>query len=309
MEFLTNDKEEIGKLILSQWEESGMSQSRFAVSIGFSSSDISNLKNENWKKNPTLIGARKWLTLARRVDYCTNNKISWNTAETEVFKHIFNQLTICQQYSFCNIFCDVAGIGKTHTCLEYSKRNRNVFYLKCSSYPTKNKFIAALAKRVGVSSTGGTYDDLLEDAIYLLRNTEKPLIILDEAGDLEDKVYQVVKRIYNDLEGFCGIYMIGADALEKRINKGISCKKVGFTEVFSRFGGAFSKITPEGSEYLPFIEEMGVEVLMANGYGAKTASELIGKIKRRDVKDNFKGVRRIDLRNVFKVANLERGLI
>lgn len=305
MELTLKNKEEIARLVVLQQEESGLSQARFAVSIGFTSSDLSNLKTGAWKANQQLIGDRKWLSMARRVDFNPKGNENWKTAQTEVFTHITSQLTLCQQYSFCNIFCDAAGIGKTHACEWFSKNNKNVFYINCSTSSNKNKFIAEFARKLGLSRGSSTYDDLLDDAIYSLKCTEKPLVILDEAGDLEDKVYQVIKRIYNDLEHVCGIYIVGADSLEKRIERGISSKKVAFTEVFSRFGGAFSVISPTGEEYLPFISTMGVQILIENGYNQIEADSIINKIKGRKT-NNIRGLRRIDLRNVYKAAYLER---
>ena len=52
----------------------------------------------------------------------------------------------------------------------------------------------------------------------------------------------------------CGWYMMGADGLKEKINRSIDCKKVGYTEMLSRYGGRFSKVTPDdGKEREKFL--------------------------------------------------------
>ena len=43
----------------------------------------------------------------------------------------------------------------------------------------------------------------------------------------------------------CGWYMMGADGLAAKINRNVEGKKVGYAEIFSRYGGKYSRVTPE----------------------------------------------------------------
>jgi len=57
-----------------------------------------------------------------------------------------------------------------------------------------------------------------------------------------------IKALWNATEMACGYYMMGADGLSEKIRRSIDCKKVGYTEVFSRFGKRFGQVIPAGKE-------------------------------------------------------------
>lgn len=171
----------------------------------------------------------------------------------------------CKNYSFTAILCDDAGIGKTFACKAYAAKMPHVYYIDCSNSRTRIRLIRAIGKVVGVD-TNDRADEVFENAMYVLRQTERPLLIFDEAGDLEDKAFLELKRLYNNLEGICGFYIVGADGLKRKIEKGEAAKKVGFTEIFSRFGKKFTKIIPvERESKRDFLLNMTNEVLAVNG--------------------------------------------
>lgn len=266
--FETHEKERIGEMLLDRYKVSGFSsQAKFAKSAGFDPADLTNLKGKKWMDNPQLLGQAKWIRLARYVGFTRDEAMEWRSADTYIKGFIFKQLETYQKYQFSGIFCDEAGIGKTHTCKEYAKSTPNAFYMDCSKSRTRNRFIKAICRTLGLDIIG-QYDDLLENAIYALGLIHKPIIILDEAGDLDDRAFLELKRIINDLEGNCAFYMIAADGLKAKIERGIACKKVGFTEVFSRFGKKFSNITDKKKveqKYPEFLKELAYSIIQAQG--------------------------------------------
>jgi hypothetical protein len=59
--------------------------------------------------------------------------------------------------------------------------------------------------------------------------------------------------------------MMGADGLKEKINRSIECKKVGYTEMLSRYGDRFSKVTPDdGKERERFLMEQARVVAKVN---------------------------------------------
>ena len=42
--------------------------------------------------------------------------------------------------------------------------------------------------------------------------------------------------------------MMGADGLQEKITRAIEGKKVGYTEMFSRYGDTYSKVTPDDAK-------------------------------------------------------------
>jgi len=124
--------------------------------------------------------------------------------------------------------------------------------------------IRSIAQGFGVGSTG-RYADVYSDLVYYLRTLPTPLIVLDEAGDLEHSAMLEIKALWNATEHFCGFYMMGADGLENRIRNSINYKKVGYTELFSRFGKRYGKVVPvAGEESNKLLNATAMMIIKAN---------------------------------------------
>ena len=70
-------------------------------------------------------------------------------------------------------------------------------------------------------------------------------MVLDEAGDLQYEAFLELKALWNATERCCGWYMMGADGLRAKIDRNVEGMKVGYTEMLSRFGDTYSRVTPE----------------------------------------------------------------
>jgi len=174
------------------------------------------------------------------------NKVKWNTAKTPFFEFVTAQLSFCQVNAASRILCDASDLGKTHTAVEYAGNNKNAVYIDCSQVKTKQRLIRYIAREFGAGHTG-TYNVVYADLISYVRQIKTPLVILDEFGDLEYDAFLECKALWNALEGVCGWYALGADGLRKKIDTRIEHRKVGYTEIFSRYGNKYQKASPDGS--------------------------------------------------------------
>lgn len=275
------------------------SDAAFARSIKITPTDYSLLVNMKWMANPQLISEEKWATVARSLDF-QPGKFAWNTANTVVFDYMTAQLELAQQNGMTRIFCDLAGIGKTHTCEQYAKTHRNAYYINCSDHPTKNRLIRELATVLGLKQEQ-RYEDTFENCMYYINTLEKPLLILDEAGDLDQGAILLIKRLYNRTEYHLGMYMVGARGLERKMDTGVRLKKNGYEEVFSRFRNKFGsilerqmnsteKIREQQTIKSKFMKELVEVVCRANGITKESEiAPLQGRCKDlRDLRDEFK---------------------
>ena len=80
--------------------------------------------------------------------------------------------------------------------------------------------------------------------MFYLKTLNHPIIILDEAGDLQYDAFLEVKALWNATENYCGFYMMGADGLKEKMHRAINNRKVGYTEIFSRFGKRYGRVIP-----------------------------------------------------------------
>jgi hypothetical protein len=277
----TTHKEGIAKKMVAAFKASGFpSRAKYAVSIGINSSDFSVIENGKWKQNERLVGVQKWMRIAREVGYEFSARQGWTTADTMTRRAIRRQLEMCVQDGLCAIYCDEAGWGKTHAAREFCTATPNAFYINGGSHPRKTAFIRALATAVGINPDKSKLEDTLMDTITYLKAIPRPVLVIDEAGDLDATTYLLLKRIYNELEFQCGMYMIGARGLRKHIDSAIRRRTNGFEEVFSRFGNRYTTMLPEGNkERKEFMRSEALLVAQTNGL---KDNERINRMFNRD---------------------------
>lgn len=235
-------KEKIRKSILEDRENYGGSDSDYAKSINLKPAIFSRLKKGEIEK---IISDTQWLVIAHQLGVQVRDN-AWKVARTKIYVEVEDALNFCQQYSKAMILVDDCGIGKTFCAKHISRKLKNAFYVDCSQAKTKQQFIRLLAKTIGVDNTGKYADVKASLKMYLLY-LELPLIVLDEAGDLDYNAFLELKELWNATQGKCGWYMIGADGLRAKIESGIRNKKVGYAEIFDRFFDIIS-LVPKGKD-------------------------------------------------------------
>ena len=236
-------KDLVRTAILNQRENYSGSDAEFSKSIGLNNAVYSRLKKGETER---IISDTEWIRLGREFSVKLHED-NWKVAKTTVYLQIQDNLNFCKELSRSMVLVDDCGIGKTFCTKHIIRTMKNTFYVDCSQAKSKQLFIRLLAKTVGLDNKGKYYDVLANLKYYITTLAQsKPLIILDEAGDLEYTAFLELKGIWNATDGICGWYMMGADGLRDKIDKGIKNKKVGFAEIFSRFSDEFIKLVPQG---------------------------------------------------------------
>lgn len=236
-------KEKVRKAIFEARNNYGGSDTDYAKSLGINSSVYSRLKGGTIEK---MLSETQWITVGRLLNISLRED-TWKVAKTKVYAQIEDNLTFCKTFSKSMILVDDCGIGKTFSAKHIIRKMKNAFYFDCSQAKNKQQFIRQLAKTVGVDNHG-RYIDVKSNLKYYITLLDAPLIVLDEAGDLEYNAFLELKELWNATTGACAWYMIGADGLRSKIERGIDGKKVGYAEIFSRFSDDFIKLVPIGKE-------------------------------------------------------------
>lgn len=268
------------------------SDAKHAASLGVTTSVYSAVKNGQTER---VLSDANWISIARKLGVSLRGEMEWKVARTPTYQFITAQLETCQGSGISAIMCDLPNIGKTFTARHYVKSHRNAVYIDCSQVKTKLKLVRKIAAEFGVDSKG-RYADVYDDLVFYLRSIDSPLIILDEAGDLQYEAFLELKALWNATERCCAWYMMGADGLKEKINRSIECKKVGYTEMLSRYGDRYSKVTPDDSkERARFLMEQArivatvnvpegtdpKEIARRSGGGLRRVYTEIEKIKRQ----------------------------
>ena len=240
MEITNEVKQRIATAIASD-RENYPSDNRHATALGISASVYNAIKRGNYDRQVSDAG---WVGLARRLGVQLRAEMPWTAAKTPTYVFISKQLEACQTSGLSAILCDMPNIGKTFTAKAYVGQHRNAVYVDCSQVKTKLKLVRHIAKEFGVGANG-RYSDVYADLVAYLRTIDTPLIVLDEAGDLQYEAFLELKALWNATERCCAWYMMGADGLKEKINRAIEGKKVGYTEMLSRYGDTYSRVTPD----------------------------------------------------------------
>lgn len=250
------------------------SDKKHAAALGISASVYNSLKKGQTDK---ALSDANWVNIARRLDVNLRDTIEWKGARTETFKYISTQLEACQDRSLSVILCDLPNIGKTYTARWYVKDHRNAAYIDCSQTKTKRALIRKIAGEFGLDGAG-KYQDVYEDLVYYLRSMERPLVVLDEAGDLVYEAFLELKALWNATEMCCGWYMMGADGLKAKIDRNVEGKKVGYAEIFSRYGGKYSRVTPDQEDdRMEFLLEQARVVAAVNAPEGTDIGQIVRK--------------------------------
>lgn len=253
-------KQRIINELKQQESVSGLTANRFATKIGISAAQWSRIKKGDIDG---VLADAKFISIARANGIEASSVLEWKTAKTPAFEYIYSLLETCQEQAISTVLVDIADLGKTHTAKYYVRNNRNAVYIDCSQVKTKQLFVREIARQFGLNHTG-RYADVYADLVYYLNVAGNCLVILDEAGDLRYNAFLELKALWNAAEYNVGWFMMGADGLKDKMSRAINNKKVGYTEIFRRYGSRYRQVTPVGEALEAFKQEQVAMVAKAN---------------------------------------------
>ena len=275
MELTKEFREKVRQVVVEASNNYSGSNSDYSKSLGINKTVYSRMNNGETER---ILSDNMWLTLGRQFNVSlTENK--WKAVRTEVYNKIENDLRQCKENAMSKMLVDDCGIGKTFCAKHIARGMKDTFYIDCSQATTKTLFIRELARIVGVSSTG-RYIDVLNNLKYCLNTVLiKPLIILDEAGDLDKDAFRVIKTLWNATEYNCGWYMMGAEDLEAMIKKGMKSTKNSYKEIFDRYNQDFTRVIPIGREpRMDFYKNLITTVAKPNLNEPKDINRVVRKL-------------------------------
>lgn len=219
----------------------------------------------NLRKQVSVSYAGEWVTVEDTVNY-------------QKVKHFFED---ARQNALTFGIISNAGYGKTQPGKVLSN-SRDTFLIRCNEYFNRRAFLTELLKQIGIEDSGYSISAIMQSILDAVRKIDRPLIIIDEADKLSDQVLYFFISLYNALEDQCGLVLMGAPYLQKRIEEGAKKNKKGYKEILSRLGGKFIKILPP-----PVADQR--RILNANGiYDELTVTHIIN-----DSDNDLRRVRRL----------------
>ncbi|MCO5230173.1 MAG: ATP-binding protein [Chitinophagales bacterium] len=234
------------------------------------------------------ISDEKLRTVAVQVGYRSQE---WNLVSTRDYKRISLLLADAQMNAGVFAMTGNAGSGKTVAINQYASENAQVYVLQCNEYWNRKYFLKELLQAMGRDHAGLSVSEMMLKIVEELKRLSNPLIIMDEADKLTDKVLYFFITLYNQLEDHCGIVMAATDHLDKRLKSGLNYNKKGYQEIYSRIGRRCIELKGVGETDI-------MQVCMANGVDSKS---LIKEI----IKDSQGDLRRVK-RKIHAIRAMER---
>ena len=232
---LTNiQKKEIVTTILQEKNRIG-SANKLATKCAVSSAIISQMLNSNWQ----LISDDMWMKVSSKIGHkFTNWNIATNTTNYKTMQKVLNDAQ--KECMFIPISYR-AGSGKSEGLKGFLKNNSSEFlyHMTCREW-AKREFIENLMLCVGMEIPRGYYsiDKLGQKLIdfFIDRKSHKPFLALDQANSLKPSALKFLIHLYNAMSDAMSVVIIGTEALEKEIKRGVQYNKAGYDEIDSRFG-------------------------------------------------------------------------
>lgn len=212
------------------------SQNKAANSLrGVSAATISQVLNNNWDK----ISDEMWRNIAAQI-----GSRQWASVETTFYRLFTDLLEDARINSFVYAVTAEAGSGKSFTAAIYAANHRNVYHIVCCETWSLRAFLFELLRTLGVEQRAFQNDNvaMLVEIVSMLKKSDSPLLIFDEADKLRQPLLYSLITLYNQLEDYCGIVICATSHLEKKIHSGVRLGKLGFNELYSRIGRKFISI-------------------------------------------------------------------
>ncbi len=218
------EKTEIKKAINEYCLKKVISRNELAVQSGISGATLSNIVNDKWAN----IDDRMWLKIWNHVRTSTVAKM-FNTADYAAAIKLCDEAK--EKHYMSGLLADY-GMGKT-TALQAYGRNENVFYIYYDINMKPKHFFYELGRQLGYDYDANVYDQV-KKAVDTLNTMNNPLIIIDEASKLSEKMLMTLHVLRDRTINNCGIVMAGMPYFKANLIKLANKQRTGISEFLSR---------------------------------------------------------------------------
>ncbi len=207
-------------------------QAEAAASLdAVSSSTISLIRNNNWE----LLSDRLWHHVARQVGFYARE---WQAADTSAHMLLRILFSDAQHYAMVYAIAMSAGLGKSFTLAQYAKTNENVICISGKDTHNRRTFLLTMLQSLGEAPATST-KEMMQQLVTAICAKDQPLVVIDDAQHLKDRVLLLLALIAAELPEKAGIVIMGDATLRMRIIEGVRMKRAGFAEIYKIIGRRF----------------------------------------------------------------------
>ncbi len=225
-------------------KDNDLNQAKFSHATGVSQSVITHILKENSTftiragNDKTVIIADKYFNRLARFIGLELNPTFWKNQATPQFTSIIANLEDAKQHGTTKIIIGETGGGKTHTINLFKRKYvADTYIITVGSTDNLSDLIDKIIDQLKIT-TGKTKSKKLRDIALRLRSLkedgQKPQLIFDEAEYMKQPALASMKELYDHLNKFCSIILIGTEQLIDNINILRKKNKPGIPQFYRR---------------------------------------------------------------------------
>lgn len=249
-------KQEISQAVKIFAESKKISLNEIARRSGVNSATVSQIANGKLEIKD------HWFTLvAEFIGYHNGNSLEWPHVNTPQFKSIVTHLDDARRTGQNRTIIGETGCGKTYAINKYVRANpSNTFRITVSALHNLMAIINDIIDQVGLDNIGlrpTKVRNVARRFKYYRNEGMQPLLIIDEAENLNTVAFGMLKSLYDQMEGVCPIVLVGTGQLTRRIERMVTLNKVGMPQFQRRFKAGTRKLPVVDKNFREFLD--GVE--------------------------------------------------
>jgi DNA transposition AAA+ family ATPase len=253
------DREELKSIqsrLVEYKETSGQSWKVIAGNMGLGESTLSAFAGGTYKgdNQSVALEVSKWFRTEEAQELFGNTDVRPGFQMTATAKYIFAMATYAKLGNIATLIGD-PGVGKTFGLRAFAQTNSNVFSVTSSpTRSTYHSFLPALLVEMGVNASSHRASVLSDRVRRVLKFRSAPLVIIDEAQFLSEKLLEELRSIHD--ETGCGLLFCGNREVSVRIDGNRAAQ---FAQRSSRVGKRGDLTGPMKGDVETMLEAWGIQ--------------------------------------------------
>lgn len=206
------------------------------------------------------IGTKYFNRIATYIGY-SSEKQYWPIRETPQLKGILAVLQDAKYNAETAVIIGETGCGKTYVCELFQKKHpSDVFYLKVGASDTLSDLIDKILIAIGAESIKRSKSARIRQITHAMRvlseKGKEPMIIFDEAEYMKQPALCALKELYDNLNDWCALVLIGTDQLVTNIERLKKRNKAGIPQLYRRIRYRVRPLTKIDRRFKLFISDL-----------------------------------------------------
>ena len=218
--------------------EHGLSQQDVMNKSGVNAAYIIAIRKKEFAVKTTPI-ADKWYRRLAALTHFSLEKSYWQTQPTPQLKIILATLKEAKDNGEVAVLTGETGCGKSYTCELFAQKNpADVYIIKVGAADNLSDLIdkvsEALKLNLTIRSKSGRLRAISKHIRKLSEDGHEPVIIFDEAEYMKQPALCALKELYDALNTWCALVLIGTEQLTINIEKLRRKNKAGIPQLYRR---------------------------------------------------------------------------